>query len=209
MNTSRLLQLAIPLVKEHGFTRKTLSLSVLSLPSPHQHPLSDTAISAIFGRGDEARKALFKAWLEQGRREMLHSENKSLAPVLKSRLSWNEPVLRYLPEAFALIASPASGIPPLDLRPALKHAATIADQACYISGDASVGTAWYTRRASLATIYAAAELHQLTSPTTAYGFLDNLLTTPQSAEKAIGEVGLFADYIGKSWAGILRSSGIF
>ena len=35
--------------------------------------------------------------------------------------------------------SPTSGIPPIDPRPALMHAMSIADQACYLSGCQSTG----------------------------------------------------------------------
>jgi ubiquinone biosynthesis protein COQ9 len=40
-------------------------------------------------------------------------------------------------QAFALLATPDSGIPPFDLRPAVLHASRIADDACYITGDTS------------------------------------------------------------------------
>ena len=76
-------------------------------------------------------------------------------------------------QAFALLASPTFGLPPLDPRPGLKHAVTVADEACWITNDPETGvglpftplfnesdgisqTSWYTRRASLAAIYAAA-----------------------------------------------------
>lgn len=87
---------------------------------------------------------------------------------------------------------------------------------------------WYARRASLATIYGAAgtacssmflegdspkicdiELHQLASPETAYGFLGQLLETSSALKKSLDEVGLFASYVGNSWAGIIRSRSIF
>jgi ubiquinone biosynthesis protein COQ9 len=79
----------------------------------------------------------------------------SLKDALQARLAYNEPVLAHLPEvrrpadripqiiikfpsqALALLAAPESGIPPIDLMPALKHAARIADEACYVAGDQS------------------------------------------------------------------------
>lgn len=42
-------------------------------------------------------------------------------------------------KAFALLASPSSGLPPLDPIPGLKHVSQVADDACYIIGDTSVG----------------------------------------------------------------------
>ena len=42
-------------------------------------------------------------------------------------------------QAFALLATPSSGLPPFDPMPGLKHVSTIADDACYLIGDTSVG----------------------------------------------------------------------
>ena len=49
------------------------------------------------------------------------------------------------------------------------------------------------------------ELHQLTSPTTAHGFLNTLLDSSSAVKTSLDELGLFASYVGKSWAGIIRS----
>jgi len=70
--STRLLKYALPLVKEHGFSREALARSVLSIPTSetfgetHTDPLSETAVSALFGDGDEARRTLIKAWLQHG-----------------------------------------------------------------------------------------------------------------------------------------------
>lgn len=98
MQTQQLLKCAIPLVKTHGFTRQTLSLAALSLPKPHAEPLSDTAVTALFGKGDDARRTLLDAWLAEGKASMEESEQKSLSALLKHRLRWNDPVLQLLPE---------------------------------------------------------------------------------------------------------------
>ncbi|OCH85721.1 hypothetical protein OBBRIDRAFT_739439, partial [Obba rivulosa] len=204
-----LLQLALPLVKTHGFTREALSRSVLSLPTPHPEPLSDTAVSALFGNGDDARRTLIEAWLDSGREHMKSAPTPAVKDVLGTRLRYNEPVLQHLPEAFALLSTAFPPLPPLHLTPALKHVASVADEACHVSGDTATGAAWYTRRASLATVYGAAELHQLTSPHTAQGFLHSLLDKASEVERVFAETDLFARYIGRSWAGIINSRGIF
>lgn len=75
-------------------------------------------------------------------------------------------------KAFALLASPRSGLPPLDPTAAVRNAARVADEACHIAGDASIQVrcakldtdlilivfqlSWYARRASLAAVYSAA-----------------------------------------------------
>lgn len=155
----RLLQLAVPLVRTHGFTRAALVEAAFSL---HHHgaqlatvstsePTSesptasstststststtastlgapglgvreaDAALDALFGAGADApRKALVQAWLEAGVKDMGQQSldegtgmvgkigigmdadvQRRVGEVLKRRLRWNEPVLRYLPEVW-------------------------------------------------------------------------------------------------------------
>ena len=126
------MRLALPLVRTHGFTREALSRTVLALPpgEAHTEPLSDTAVSALFGQGDEARRTLIDAWLKEGLRHMSFvpgverpaagvnleaAELSSASPVpvanarkatvrdvLHARLEYNEPVLPFLPEVRSL-----------------------------------------------------------------------------------------------------------
>ncbi len=227
-----MLKHALPLVKVHGFTRETLARSVLHLSptetrtNTHVEPLSDTAVSALFGEGDEARRTLINAWLQDGLRYMgtvqgverpaiivkdekeefdtaqsqysqigaaqqaTSGTRASIKDVLHARLKYNEPALAYLPEvgrqllkimtyaqrrqAFAILISPSLGYPPISLQPALKHAAQVADTACFVTGDKSLQVfffprllrspifyctsqlEWYARRACIAAVYAAA-----------------------------------------------------
>jgi ubiquinone biosynthesis protein COQ9 len=88
-------------VPTHGFTRNALSLSVLSLPQRHEAPLSETAVSALFGDGDDARRTLVRFWLDDAVRRMKEgTEGKrvTISEVLKARLKANEDVLAHLPE---------------------------------------------------------------------------------------------------------------
>ncbi|KAF8170407.1 hypothetical protein BJ912DRAFT_1066588 [Pholiota molesta] len=222
--SSHLLKLALPLIKTHGFTREALARSVVSLPStstahPHSEPLSDSAITALFGKGDAARRTLIDPWLDDGLRHMVSGSAKhpmggergqaparTIRDVLRVRLEYNEPVLPHIPDAFALMAS--SGFHVVDPLPAMKHTLKIAGKACVITGDKFLQLEWYARRASLAAVYAAAELHQLTSPHTAYAFLDSLLETSSNVKSTLNEVGLYSNYIVRSWKGIIKSSGI-
>ena len=105
-----LLKRALPLVKNHGFTRSALSLAAMYLPSGnHIAPLNDTAVDALFGEGDEARRTLICAWLDDARVSLRRSysepdavtstaQTPNLGSVLKTRLSKNEDVLKHLPE---------------------------------------------------------------------------------------------------------------
>lgn len=190
----------------------------------HTAPLNDTAVDALFGEGDEARRTLIKAWLDDARVSLrkFYSEtgasatttkSPSLNNVLKTRLNKNEDVLEHLPEAFALLATPwtqSSFIFPLTLdpRPAISHSMSVAAEACQLSGDTNVGAAWYTRRATVGAIYTAAELHQLYSPTTAHAFLDRLLEESRTLGTALDETVIYGKYIMDAWKGIFRSRGI-
>lgn len=112
-----LLKLALPLVKNHGFTRSALSLAAMySQSGKHTAPLNDTAVDALFGQGDEARRTLINAWLDdarlslrksysQGGAVMSTSRTLNLADVLKMRLNKNEDVLEHLPEVSASLNS--------------------------------------------------------------------------------------------------------
>ncbi|KAF9645984.1 hypothetical protein BDM02DRAFT_3100595 [Thelephora ganbajun] len=220
-----LLKLALPLVKNHGFTRSALSLAAMYSPSGnHTAPLNDMAVDALFGEGDEARRTLINAWLDDARASLRSSysqddvatsttQTPSLENVLKTRLNKNEGVLEHLPEAFALLATPptlSSLVFPLTLdpRPAISHSMSIAVEACQLSGDTSVGAAWYTRRATIAAVYTAAELHQLYSPTTAHEFLDQLLQESRALGTALDEASIYGKYVIDALRGIIRSRGI-
>jgi hypothetical protein len=69
---------------------------------PGNQGLSDEAVDVLFGKGEEARKTLTRAWLEEGRNTMaMQVENHGKVTVrdcLKKRLEWNVPVLDKLPE---------------------------------------------------------------------------------------------------------------
>ncbi|KAJ7745765.1 hypothetical protein B0H16DRAFT_1558221 [Mycena metata] len=211
---AHLLKLALPLISEHGFTRIALARSVLHLPTAQAHtePLSDTAVSALFGQGTLARRALIGAWMDAGLESMRRgadaSKSVSVKDALHARLEYNESVFAHLPEAFALLASPDSGIPPVDPLPTLKHAARVADEACYLSADQSLRLSWYLKRGSLIGVYSAAELHQLTSPQSAHAFLDSLLSASSAIESSVKDVEQFSSYVFRSWAGIIKSRDI-
>ena len=103
---SQLLRSAVPLVKDYGFTREALARSVLTPNQPslkaHDEPLSDEAVSALFGQGDDARRTLIRAWLDEGlnamRKQTDHSVQPTLRQALHARLAYNEPALVHIPE---------------------------------------------------------------------------------------------------------------
>ncbi len=67
------------------------------LPEPRTEPLTDSAVSALFGEGDNAWRTLIQAWLEEGRVRM-RTPVPSTKDALRARLHYNEPALAHLPE---------------------------------------------------------------------------------------------------------------
>ncbi|KAG8954384.1 hypothetical protein FRC04_011710 [Tulasnella sp. 424] len=156
MSASAILKRAFPLIPTHGFTRTCIA---------EASALSDTAITALFGKDDEAERVLVDAWLTEGVKSMPVAPASSTGQPqpfhtqLKTSLGWrlryNEPVLKHLPEAFAVLGTQTAVIP-YDPRPAFEHAFRIADEALHVSGDSSLGPQWYARRAAVALAYSAA-----------------------------------------------------
>ncbi|KAG8934760.1 hypothetical protein FRC01_000441 [Tulasnella sp. 417] len=160
MSASAILKKAFPLIPTHGFTRTCIA---------EASALSDTAITALFGRDEEAERVLVSAWLKEGVESIGGGAEPPTSPPppaafhaqlkgsLGRRLKYNEPVLKHLPEAFAVLGTQTTVIP-YDPRPAFEHAFRIADEALQVSGDTSLGPQWYARRTAVALAYSAAAL---------------------------------------------------
>jgi len=199
---------AVTLVPTLGFTRTAMSQAAANVCSNQELP--NRSIDHIFGRGDDARKTLIRAWLDKGREAMAvpNAAGVNVKDSLQRRLEWNTPVLDKLPEAFALLATPSGAFPSIDARAVLEHPLLVAHTACRLAQHDPSGMTWYARRAVLGSIYAAAELHQLNSPESAGGFLESLLDSSMKASSAASEVLTFANYIGRSWLSIAKSKGL-
>jgi ubiquinone biosynthesis protein COQ9 len=176
-------------------------------------------VTALFGPGDDARRTFISAWLADANARAMPTPVSGtptvpLKAALVARLRKNTPVLHYLPEAFALLAAPSTtlagrtipSLPLLDPRPGVAHAWAVADRAV---GPIPDGDAWYARRIAAAGAYAAAELHQLSSPGTAEALLTRLLDAADTAAAVPANMGQFGEYFVRSWRGIFRSVGIF
>lgn len=100
---------ALPLVPKYGFTRTCLA--VASAATPGEAPLSDIALTALFGEESGARSILINAWLDRGLQgirkpsaELIDPASPSqlhatLKNTLTRRLDYNKPVISLLPEA--------------------------------------------------------------------------------------------------------------
>jgi ubiquinone biosynthesis protein COQ9 len=94
----------------------------------------------------------------------------------------------------------------------LKELSALSDEIWYLAGDTSVDFSWYTKRASLAAIYASSELFMTTdkSPdfTATSEFLDRRLEDVRKVGGTIGGVGQYAGFMAGSGIGLARSWGM-
>jgi ubiquinone biosynthesis protein COQ9 len=88
----------------------------------------------------------------------------------------------------------------------------LSDEIWFLSGDTSVDTSWYTKRASLSTIYAATEVFQTQDTTPDFRdterFLDERLGDLKTLGNVVGSVGEWVGYTGHSVLNVLRSKGV-
>lgn len=94
----------------------------------------------------------------------------------------------------------------------ISELAKLADEVWFLAGDQSVDSSWYTKRASLSTIYSATEVYmtQDKSPnfTETEQFLDNRLADLMKVGGFMGALGEWVNYTGHSTVNVLRSKGV-
>lgn len=101
---------------------------------------------------------------------------------------------------------------PSNVPASLAELSRLSDEIWFLAGDSSVDTSWYTKRASLAAIYAAAEVYQTQDQSTDYGdterFVDARLREVQHAGSTVAAVAEWLDFTGHAAVNVLRSKGV-
>lgn len=109
-------------------------------------------------------------------------------------------------QALALMALPGN------LSLSLHELASLSDEIWFLSGDISVDTSWYTKRASLSTIYAAADLFMTTDTSKGFTesreFLDRRFEDMSKAGAAIGDLGQWIGFTTRAGINVLRTKGV-
>jgi len=118
----------------------------------------------------------------------------------------NKEIIHRWQEALALMAQP-SNIPT-----SISELSSLSDEIWFLSGDTSVDTAWYTKRASLSTIYAATDLFMTTDKSQDFSdtreFIERRFSDVLKAGSAIGNVGQWVDFTARASINVLRSKGV-
>ena len=101
---------------------------------------------------------------------------------------------------------------PTHVPASVKELALLADEILYLAGDVSVDPTWYTKRASLSAIYAAAELFQTTDTSPGHGetraFLRRRLDEAAQAGGAVRSAGEWLGFTASAAVNVLRSKGV-
>ncbi|KAK3906262.1 COQ9-domain-containing protein [Staphylotrichum tortipilum] len=214
---AQLLSAAYAHVPAHGFTPDALALGardtglldispailpdgVFSLIQWHLHAQR----TALAGKvGDVLAERVVK-----GRSRGNLTVAEKVEAITWARLRGNEEsgVIGRWQEALAIMAQP-SYVPA-----SLKELAQLADEILYLAGDVSVDPSWYTKRASLSTIYAAAELFQTTDTSPELretrAFLRRRLDEAAQAGGAVRSVGEWLGFNAGAVVNVLRSKGV-
>ena len=94
----------------------------------------------------------------------------------------------------------------------LQELARLADDIWFLAGDTSVDASWYTKRASLSAVYAAAELYQTQDTSEGFKdterFLDERLEDLRKVGATVSAVGEWAGFTAQSFVNVLRSKGM-
>jgi ubiquinone biosynthesis protein COQ9 len=94
----------------------------------------------------------------------------------------------------------------------LRELNALSDEIWYLAGDTSVDTSWYTKRASLAALYASSELFMTTDTSKDFRdteeFVDRRLEDIQKVGGTIGHLGQFVSFWAGSSFNLARSWGM-
>lgn len=94
----------------------------------------------------------------------------------------------------------------------LRELAALSDEIWFLAGDVSVDTSWYTKRASLAGVYAATEVYQTTDQSTEFKdteqFLDRRLEELRVVGGTVSNTLQWAGFQGGAMVNLLRSKGV-
>ncbi|KAF2152763.1 ubiquinone biosynthesis protein COQ9 [Myriangium duriaei CBS 260.36] len=94
----------------------------------------------------------------------------------------------------------------------VEELALLSDEMWYLAGDTTVDAGWYTKRASLGAVYAAAELFQSQDQSTDFrdteAFLDRRLEESRTIGGVVGNLSQWAGFQGVAAVNLARSLGM-
>ncbi|KAI9643423.1 Ubiquinone biosynthesis protein coq9, mitochondrial [Ciborinia camelliae] len=209
-----ILRASLPHIPTHGFTLNTLSLGA-------QDVGYIPAATNLFPRGafSLAHYHLYTQRLalknnteliaplpETEGGEPAKGVGKRVKALTWERLMGNRDVIHKWQEAQALLTLPTN------LPTSLRELHSLSDEIWFLSGDISVDSSWYTKRASLSTIYAATELFMTTDKSEGFKdtreFLERRFGDSQALGRMVGGIGQWVGFTAMAGVNVLRSKGV-
>lgn len=99
-----------------------------------------------------------------------------------------------------------------NIPPSLRELFLLSDEIWFLAGDEAVDASWYTKRATLASVYAATETYSTTDQSTEFrdteAFLDRRLDEVRVVGGAIGNFREWVGYQGIATVNLARSWGM-
>ncbi|KAF2664456.1 ubiquinone biosynthesis protein COQ9 [Microthyrium microscopicum] len=201
-------------IPEHGFTRKSLSLGAKDAGylSISTNLFPQGAFDLILYYLATSRLKLQDSVHGRDGHEQQWASGKidvkeRVKTLVFDRLRFNKEsgVIKRWPEALAVMAQPTY------VPQSFAELSRLADDIYFLAGDTSVDTTWYTKRASLAAIYAAAEVYQTQDQSAQNAdtrvFVDSRFKELESAQTGVSSVAEWVGYTTHSFINVLRSKG--
>jgi ubiquinone biosynthesis protein COQ9 len=202
-----ILSAALAYVPSHGFTSEALTLGAKNAG------YLDVSTN-LFPKGtfDLVRYHLVSQRLALKDRIQFPDEQMGVGRKVKSlvlerlRANVDSGIVSRWQEALAVM-SLAENIPS-----SLRELSALSDEVWFLAGDTSVDSSWYTKRASLAGVYAATEVYQTTDQSTDFKdteqFLDRRLEEVRMVGGAVSGTLEWAGFQGGALLNLLRSKGV-
>jgi len=156
----RLLDASLKYVPSTGWTVEavTLGANELKLPDVMHGLFNDAGASLVSHFIQSKNKELIEYMKEERARlnqQPRISFSNFVSNAVKHRLQLNIPFIERLPEALAIAQRPDQ------LPQCTKSLLQMSDDICFHGGDRSTDLSWYTKRTSVASLYAATELYMI------------------------------------------------
>ncbi|TGO29581.1 hypothetical protein BPAE_0013g00320 [Botrytis paeoniae] len=209
-----ILRASLPHIPTHGFTLNTLSLGA-------QDVGYIPAATNLFPKGAfslahyhlytqrialKNHTELIAPPLENEGREPPKGVGRRVRALTWERLMGNKDVIHKWQEAQSLLTLPAN------LPTSLRELHSLSDEIWFLSGDISVDSSWYTKRASLSTIYAATELYMTTDKSEDFKdtreFLERRFRDSQVLGGVVGGISQWVGFTAMAGVNVLRSKGV-
>ncbi|KAK2793891.1 Ubiquinone biosynthesis protein coq9, mitochondrial [Onygenales sp. PD_12] len=213
---SAILSGALQYVPEHGFSIQSLTLGA------RDAGYLDVSLQ-LFPKGGEielitywlaSRRGLLRRKVENGEvfgesgvsggREL--SVDEKVKILILERLKMNEGIIQHWQDALATMSLP------FNITPSLAELYTLSSDILHLANDRSVNTSWYTKRLSVATVYASADVVMTEDKsvdfTATREFVERRIGDCQSVTDSVGDAKQFLGFVAGSMVGVGRSWGM-